>query len=260
MVIKRRSPNYPGISLEVAVDVIGKLYQGHTPGVGVGRGQFTPQDAATAWGYSSTTGPVQIRIGALRQYGLIEGRKGDNPKLSNRAMTLILRDRGSREHRDALREAALDPVIFAELHEELTGAAPDALRQFLIVERNFTSDGANRLIGVYSSSIIYAGLDEYDNIAAQDESVIPDDFDEEENVMPPTPPTPPVPPTAAGSITIPVPLAQDKVATLNIPMNMTPDDWKRLDRILTAYRPDDATIAQKEATNDDFDGADGETE
>ena len=44
MVIKKRSPNYPGISLEEAVRAIVELYQGHIAGHGVGRGQFTPQD------------------------------------------------------------------------------------------------------------------------------------------------------------------------------------------------------------------------
>ena len=259
MVIKRRSPNYPGISLEEAIRVIVDLYQGHTAGAGVGRGQFTPQDAATAWGYSSTTGPVQIRIGALRQYGLLEGKKGENPKLSNRAMTLILRDQGSREHRDALRESAVDPTIFAELHESLPGAAPDALRQFLIVDRNFTSEGATRLIRVYSASIIYAGLDEYDIIATQDESILPD---EEENGMPPIAPMPEPPvarATPAGSMTIPVNFAEEKVGTVTLPVHMTQADWRRLDRILAAYRPDETAVDPMTTLVEEI-GLDGEPE
>ena len=231
MVMKRRSPNYPGIHLEAAVHTLADLYQGHAGVRGVGRGQFTPQDAATAWKFTSTTGPVQIRLGALRQYGLLEGKKGENPRISSRGMTLILRDHGAREHRDALRDAGLNPTIFAELHQTMPRAASDALRQFLIVERNFTNDGANRLITVYLASLGYANLDESDNIAAQDV----DNIDEEPPEMQlPTPP---------GSMIIPVPLAQDKIGSVTLPANMTKEDWKRFDRILLGYRPDEQVQA-----------------
>lgn len=232
MVLKRRSPNYPGVDLEEAVRILADLYQGNQSARGVGRGQFSSQDAAAAWSYSSVTGPVQVRLGALRQYGLLEGKKGDNPRISARGMTLILRDHGAREHREALRHAALDPTTFSELHQNMPGAAEDALRQFLIVERNFTNEGANRLIAVYQSSMVYARLDEFDHIAAQDG----DDIIHEE----PPEMQPPIVPTPQGSINIPVPLGPDRLGSVTLPASMTKADWQRFDRILMGYRPDDA--------------------
>ena len=141
----------------------------------LGGREFTPQDAAAAWGYASTAGPVKNRIAALRQYGMLEGKKGDNPKLSNRALTLILRDPGALEHREALRVAVSDPDIFEELDRTMPNAADDALRQHLIVQRNFTREGADRLIVVFRASMAYADAYKYDNITAQDQ---PEDNEE----------------------------------------------------------------------------------
>ncbi len=97
-------------------------------------------------------------------------------------------------------------------------------------------------------------------IAAHDEDEVPEEIEEEEEMTLTPPPPPPAPPTPEGSITIPVPLAQNKVATVTLPMHMSKTDWERLDRILTAYRPDDAIVEQNEPIDDDLDGADGEPE
>ena len=229
MVTKRRSPNYPGITLEEAVEVIGTLYQGSPPGHGVGRGQFTPQDAAQAWGYGSTSGPVKLRLGALRQYGFLEGKKGDNPSLSSRALTLILRERASRQHRQALQQAVLAPPTFAELHERLPGAAQDALRQFLIVDRNFTHDGANRLIGVYEASLAYAELDEYDNMAGQNGEVVEEESHIEEDEREPPMPDKLVFSLSGGTTALhletALPLSENKWKQLVAMMDAAKDDF-----------------------------------
>lgn len=249
MVIKRRSPNYPGINLEEATQVIATLYQGSQPGQGVGRGQFTPQDAARAWGYTSISGPTKTRLASLRQYALVEGKKGGNPRLSERALTLILRNQASREHRQAIWEAALTPPIFAELHQRMAGAAEDALRQFLIVERNFTDEGANRLIAVYQASVGYAGLDVYANMAGQKGDGVESEIEEEEEAAM----TPSLLPTE-GTMTIPLPLSRDKIGTLTVPIDMDDEDWKRLDRILKAYKPEQETPLTQPELHEDSNG------
>ena len=86
MVTRQRSPNYPGVDLGSAIESSQTLYQR------VQRGEFTITDAAKAWGYNSVSGPVRVRLAALRQYDLIDGKKGDNPRLSRKALTFVLRD------------------------------------------------------------------------------------------------------------------------------------------------------------------------
>jgi len=257
MVVKHRSPNYPGIDLEECVQVLAPLYQG------VSRGQFTPADAAKAWGYNSTGGPVKIRLASLRQFGLLDGKKGENPRLSNHALTLILRNQASREYQQAIREAAEAPSLFAELNASMHAAAPDALRQHLIVERGFTDEGANRFIEVFRSTIALANPPEYGNMEGQDSDNSSQDDEEQRDMPPPSPPPPPPPypgaPVPEGSMTIPVNFAPDKVGTVTLPINMTEGDWERLDRILTAYRPD-KTVPAQSGTNGNGVGADGESE
>ena len=154
MVTKQRSPNYPGISLVDAVDATARLYEN------VKRGEFSLDDAASAWGYGSASGPVRIRIGALRQYGLIEGKKGANPKLARLGLVLCIRQPGSREYQDAIREAALNPPLFKEMQETKADAADGALQGYLILEKNFTEDGASRFVDVYKATMTLSGLDE----------------------------------------------------------------------------------------------------
>ena len=238
MIIKRRSPNYPSIDLQEAVNVVATLYQGSTQGRGVGRGEFTPQDAAAAWGYASTAGPVKNRVAALRQYGMLEGKKGGNPTLSDRALTLILRDPGASEHREALRATVSGPDIFEELRRTMPNAADDALRQHLIVQRNFTREGADRLIVVFRASIAYAGTYEYDNITAQDRPE--DNEDNEEGIeVPPSAQSPaaPTPPVDPGTRSVTIPLPGTSWATLQAPFPLSTATWEQMLTMLDALKP-----------------------
>ena len=234
MVIRRRSPNYPSINLQEAVHVVETLYQGSTQNRGVGRGEFTPQDAARVWSYSSTSGPVKNRLGALRQYDMLEGKKGGNPKLSNGALTLILRDPGAREYQEALKAAALSPEIFGELHRNMPDAADDALRQHLIVERNFTGDGANRLIAIFRASMAYARIHEYDNTAAQDQY---DDQEREDEMVSNVQPPGASPRSDPGTRAVTIPLPGTSWATLQAPFPMSTTTWDQMMNMLNALKP-----------------------
>ena len=223
MVVKRRSPNYPSINLQDAIQVAETLYQGSSPGRGVGRGEFTAQDAARAWDYSSTTGPVKNRLAALRQYRILEGKKGGNSNLSDLALTLLLREPGAPEHRSALKVAALAPDIFGELHRIMPDAADDALRQHLIVQRNFTREGANRLIVGFRASMVYAGLDESAKLATQGQ-----DGGEDPMMQPQAG-------SATRSVTIPLPGMQ--WATLQAPFPIPSATWNQMMDMLNALKP-----------------------
>ena len=45
-------------------------------------------------------------------------------------------------------------------------------------------------------------------------------------------------PQSKDTITIPIPFSQERIGKLIIPAGMTADDWKRLYRILAAYKPE----------------------
>ena len=159
MVSRKRSPNYPSIDLGKAVDRARELYK-H-----VERGEFTQLDAAQAWGYKGINGNSKSAVGALRQYGLIEQQKGDHGKLTLRGLTIALRDTTSPEYQESVRLAALEPSLFQEIYSNGKGnSARDALRQFLVMEKDFTNDGASRFMEVWNATKTLAHLGEHAEI------------------------------------------------------------------------------------------------
>ena len=248
VVTKQRSPNYPGCDLETSIAGAKALYET------VSKGEFNLADTIKAWGYGSVSGPVRVRLAALRQFGLLQGKKGDNPRLSRLALTLVLRDRSSAEHLSAIKEATLTPPLFKELQDSKPDVADGALREYLILDKNFTLAGADRFIEVYRSTLRLAHIGIEDDIMSgrpEDESLREDE---------PDMPLPLPPPMPEGSIMIPVLFSQDKVGTVTLPVNMSTSDWKQLDRILTAYKPDNPTSEQSEIRNDGLNRANGESE
>ncbi|MCE2488545.1 MAG: hypothetical protein J4G17_01025 [Anaerolineae bacterium] len=158
MVAKPRSPSYPSVDLETALDLLRKLYDK------VHRGQFMAIDAASAWGYKSVSGPSKSKISTLRQYGLLEGKKGgkntEKPKISRRGLTFVMRHPASREYQAALKTAALSPPLFREIFDALPEVTDGVLREYLLFDKNFTESGAERFIDVYRATIQLVNLDD----------------------------------------------------------------------------------------------------
>lgn len=258
MVTRPRSPNYPAIDLRTAVERVKQLYSS------VQRGGFKPEDAGKAWGYSGPTDPVRRALGALRQYGLLEAKKGNDARLTTTALTLALREPESREFQVALREALRGPSLFNELIE--SGRANDAagaLMHHLVVDKMFTKEGASTFIEVLKASVAFAGVAKDEDMTWLDESVFDESEEEVESATPASSATlasnAPSPPP--GSMTIPIPLSDGSIGTVTLPVGMTATDWKRLDTILRAYKPLDLELTSHAAgstTELDYEVSDAE--
>jgi len=171
-----RSPNYPSIELSAAVTNIKALYAQE------GRSWVAVAVAGKAWGSKTgaISGALRSRVGALRQYGLIDVERGGGKiKVSGRGLTLAMRPAESPECRSALKDAALAPPLFAALHQEQSEASTDSLVFHLVAERRFSRDGAARAVQTYQATMAFANLDARgyadDDDVAQDEVV--DDVD-----------------------------------------------------------------------------------
>ncbi len=234
MVAKHRSPNYPRVNLETAIDLLRKLYNK------VRKGEFTAIDAAGAWGYNSASGPVRAHLAALRQYGLLEGKKGrnaENPRISRRGLAFVLRNRASREYKSELKEAALAPPLFEEIYSTLSDAADGALREHLIAEMGFTDSGAQRYVEVYRDTIQLANLNKDDAISGLEDGDPMEDEEAETNdsisVF-----------TTVGRqtsmVTIPLSTEGEYAVLLS---QMTPAEWDRKVKLFEAYKD---TLVQDE--------------
>lgn len=176
MGVKLRSPNYPTINLETAIEQLRKLYSRVRMDV------FVARDAASAWDYNSVSGPVKSILAAFRQYGLLEGKvrgkNAENPRISRRGLTLIRRNQTSREFQDELKNAALAPPLFKELYNSQSNATDEVLRDHLLYEKSFTENGAQRFIEVYRATLEFAKLNKdldmtgsyYDDSAIEQET------------------------------------------------------------------------------------------
>ena len=191
-------------------------------------------DAATAWKYKKVTGRVRQRLAALRQYGLLQGKKGTAPRLSMRAQVLAVRTADTPEFREAVRDSALAPSLFRELHAK--GEATDeVLRGFLILEKRFSEVGATSVINVYRASLALAELDEDAMIPESDEgSEEPDEIEGEDMATPTTvhSATPHAPPMSPDHIRIPLQLMNNTRVAFELPSSMSVEAWEQMTSVL----------------------------
>jgi hypothetical protein len=137
-----RSPNYPAISLPDAIARVTTLYRAiHT--------HAAPREVvAKGMGYNTLNGASATAISALHKYGLLE-RSDDDIKISERAFS-ILHPHTPQEKAEAIRAAAAEPALFAELAERFPGAMPneDLLRNYLL-RKGFAPAATTAVIAAY---------------------------------------------------------------------------------------------------------------
>lgn len=157
---KGRSPSYPAISLKIAIEKAGMLYQKE------GKHATPTATALSDMGYSTTSGAGIVALAALKKFGLVEDEgsgKDRVVKLTDLALDIILSpDDDSTGKMQAIQHAAMVPPIHSELWKEFEGSLPSPanLRHNLIRKRNFTDSGANEFIRQFSETIAFAKLAE----------------------------------------------------------------------------------------------------
>lgn len=143
-----RSPSFPFISLPEAVHRARELHDAE-------RRNLIPADVAVAhWGYSVKSSGGRQTVAALRAYGLLEEVRGEL-RLTDRAQNIVLREPGSAERNDLLRQAALSPPLFSKLWERYgPDLPPDKnLRSWLVLELKVNERSVEGLIGSYRETI-----------------------------------------------------------------------------------------------------------
>ena len=167
---RMRSPNYPSISLADAIESARAIWRREK------RTAVSGEVIARAWDYKSLSGPVRTKIGALRKYGLLEAH-GDGLRLTDLAMHLIHSQEGSDEYQQAIKEAALKPELFRDLHATHAHASDEALQSHLIVKKGFSDAGAKLAAASYKDTLALAKLKDsgYDPSAnAQEKNDMPE--------------------------------------------------------------------------------------
>src|SRR5262245_13480816 len=127
----RRSPSYPRISLNKAVELTEKVYASAYDAV------IDVNTMIGLMGFQGRTGPAAAAIASLRQYGLVEGRD-QSMKITPLAIR-ILHPSHFAERTEALEEAVFKPELYSEIRSHFGGKIPgdEVIKSYLVRNDGF---------------------------------------------------------------------------------------------------------------------------
>lgn len=146
-----RSPRFPFIPLDEAVDLLGKLSIAHSDPVS----PLPRPVLLDAFGYASLHGAATKTVAALRAYDLLE-KAGDGVRISLVGRRILDAD-SLEEKRDFLQRAALSPLTFRMMWRRARHSSRSEWKE-LLLERGFTEPGAKRASKIYRKNDDLAGL------------------------------------------------------------------------------------------------------
>lgn len=155
---KGRSPAYPAISLDRAIQRVRQVYDSE-------RTYSVPVSSVVSkWGYSSLNGPASLSVSALKKFGLFddEGNKAARTVAVTDLAVTILEHPEPDARRAAIRKAALLPPIHMEMWDQYGTSLPsdETLTWRLTRERGFTQTGAREFIREWRETLAFAQLDD----------------------------------------------------------------------------------------------------
>ena len=124
---RSRSPNYPAIPLEQAVELVGKLHSKSRTNV------IDRESAAMDMGYSGLTGRSLKILGALAQYDLVKPSGKGSLRVTPVAVD-VLHGITDSDRKTALRHAGTAPRLFKSIVDRFTDGIPseNVIRSYLI--------------------------------------------------------------------------------------------------------------------------------
>jgi hypothetical protein len=168
-----RSPSFPFIPLETAIARLVEFEVYHK------RAAVTVDRIGLAWGMKAGTSQAQQTIAALKAYGLLESQRGPNgSEVSVSAEgRMYLRAKQDSIKRQVLERAAIKPKQI-EIYWRKWGAdrpKDAACLDDLVLEGQFSQDGAEKFLKIYDGTIAFAVLSNSDKSINADQVTNEDD-------------------------------------------------------------------------------------
>ena len=256
-----RSPAYPAIGLELAVDRVRQVR------AAIGNHAAHVDAIIAVWGLSPRGSISRQTVAALRYFGLLDfdGRGDDRQaKVSRLALDILLTEEGSREKLSAIQEAALKPTIHAAIWEEYRGSLPESdhsLELELIRNRGFNDNTVGDFIRQFKGTLDFAILTaRMEPVDAQDKSEESDERKPEESVERDEQFTDEQTEMNVGTDfrSIPLPVSTGEWPSIRLPYPMTEQSWKEMFTVLNAMKPGIVTptvpkISSTKLSEDDVD-------
>ena len=255
---KQRSPNYPALSLEKAVELMGKLYlefHKHVIPINI---------VYKTWGYAGGNGRAIRCLAAVKSFGLIEVQGKGNAKkvrISDDAHRIHL---NAPDRDDVIKALALKPTIYADIWEHFKGNLPneELLRNYLLwdIDPPFNELSASDFIAKFLETISFAKLTHSDCLVSSDteDSIVEEELAEsttsdKKNNSPQSviikDAIPKLPSMNSDSFyDQQIPLMDGGVAVIRMPRPMSEENFDFLITFLQTIKP---TIVMKKVRNED---------
>jgi hypothetical protein len=225
---KTRSPNYPSISLEDAIERLRGIYEKQQ------RYPATREVLAQLMGYSGLNGASASVVSALSKYGLIEGH-GETLRVSEMGQDLILHRRGDPEYDAAVRASAYMPAFFRELREQFPSGLPhDHSLRATLVKRGFNPRAIDAAVRTYRETIDFVSKE----TGTQTEKVS-DELEVSRSTRREASQPGQVAhiPMDGGQRSVSLPLSVSEWATLQAPFPLSESAWNQMIAVLQAMKP-----------------------
>lgn len=177
-----RSPNYPGINLEAAIQRAQKFWENER------RNAANVTVAMRHWGFNKPTSQSMVTLAAVKSFGLFQDSgRGENRKLklSELALKIILDQRQvSPEREAAIKEAALKPPMHGKLWSRWGAQLPsdENLHHVLIFEYKFNENTVDGFIDEFKDTIMHAKLQDSDSVLPRESDINVSDEQNEQEV------------------------------------------------------------------------------
>jgi len=159
-----RSPNYPAFGLGSALEKVRKVYDKDK------RNPTTPLVIAGHLGYKQVDGPGGRAVSCLRQYGLLEESAG-MLRVSDLAFNLLHLPAEDPERAVLMRQAALKPNLYRQLHEDYPNGIPsDSTLTSNLLKREFNPGSIADLIADFRDTMAVAKVYDVSENGDEDES------------------------------------------------------------------------------------------
>jgi hypothetical protein len=167
---KKRSPNFPAISLPDAIIKTKILYDVD------GRSGTPRQTAFKHLGYKGGHGASITVLSAMKKYGLI--REENNRILLTKDAEFILLSSDELKKIEIVRKCALTPEIYSKLWEQYsdTGLPSDnSLKDVLLFDHDFNEKSVNGFIRDFKATIDFAQLEPHESFEIESEAEMIED-------------------------------------------------------------------------------------
>ena len=171
---KSRSPNYPLIALDDAVEGARKVYKADY------KNKVDKAVVAKHLGYGGLNGKSLGVISALLKYGLLDGR--GELRVTDDAVVILVDQKPSQARQQAIRRAALRPALFAQLNTHFGGTMPSAENLSAYLQKNgFTPQAAGSASKSFRDTMAFVtqetdGSTLTNDEAKEDETVVVGDY------------------------------------------------------------------------------------